>query len=99
MKTDEKKWATFLNILYKLANEITEYLCNILLKLYKKTNPLFRGPYCCFNCNNSLQTYKEYNIVAPYIKNIAKSKYLKDLFASVKKWIKGWLNIIYQNAV
>jgi len=89
----------FLNILYKLTNKATGCLCNILLKPYKEISPLSGGPRCCFNCDNSLQAYKEYNIVVLYIRNIAKSKYLKDLFISVKKWIKGWLNIKYQDAV
>ena len=78
-----------LDILYKLANKATGYLRNILLKLYKKMSPLSKGPHYYSNCNNSLQAYKEYNIIVPYTKNIAKSKYLKDLFISVKKWIKG----------
>ena len=85
MKTNVEKWAVLLDILYKLVNEATKCLYNILLKLYKETSPLFRGPRCCFNCNNSLQAYKEYDIVVLYIRNIAKSKYLKDLFASIKK--------------
>ena len=56
---------------------------------------LSKSPRCCSNYNNSLQAYKEYDIVVLYTKNIAKSKYLKDLFINIKKWIKGWLNIIY----
>ena len=94
-KTDAKKWAVFLNILYELANEAIKYLCNILLKLYKEMSLLFRGLCYYFNCDNSLQAYKEYNIVTLYTKNIVKSKYLKDLFISVKKWIKGWLDTTY----
>ena len=70
-------------------NKATGCLRNILLKLYKETSPLSRGPYYCSNYNNLLQTYKEYDIVILYTKNIAKSKYLKDLFTSIKKWIKG----------
>ena len=53
-KTDTKKQAVFLDILYKLANEATRCLCNILLKLYKETSPLSKGPRCCSNYNNSL---------------------------------------------
>ena len=94
-KTNIKKQAVLLDILYKLINEVTRYLYNILLKLYKETSLLFKNPCCYFNCNNSLQAYKKYNIVVLYTRNIAKSKYSKDLFISVKKWIKGWLNIIY----
>ena len=52
-------------------------------------SPLSKSPHCCFNYNNLLQAYKEYNIIALYTRNIIKSKYLKDLFISVKKWIKG----------
>jgi len=89
VKTDAEKRAVLLDILYELANEATRCLCNILLKLYKEISPLSGGPHCYFNYNNSLQAYKEYNIIILYIKNIAKSKYLKDLFISVKKWIKG----------
>ena len=89
MKTDVEKRAVFLDILYELVNKAIGCLCNILFKLYKKTNLLSRGPRCCFNYNNLLQAYKEYNIVILYIRNIIKSKYLKDLFVSVKKWIKG----------
>ena len=89
----------FLDILYKIANKTTKCLCNILLKLYKETSLLFRGPRCCFNCDNLLQAYKEYNIIALYIRNIVKSKYSKNLFISIKKWIKGWLDIIYYNTV
>ena len=74
-----------LNILYKLANKATGYLYNILLKLYKKTSPLSKGLRYYFNYNNLLQAYKEYIIIILYIKNIVKSKYLKDLFTSVKK--------------
>ena len=85
VKTNIKKQAVFLDILYKLINKATKYLYNILLKLYKETSLLSKGPYCCFNCDNSLQAYKEYNIITLYIKNIIKSKYLKDLFISVKK--------------
>ena len=48
-------------------------------------SPLSKGPRYCFNCDNLLQAYKEYNIIALYTKNIAKSKYLKDLFISIKK--------------
>ena len=94
-KTDIKKQAVLLNILYKLINKATRYLYNILLKLYKETSPLSKSPHCYFNCNNLLQAYKEYNIIILYTKNIAKSKYLKDLFTSIKKQIKGWLNTIY----
>ena len=74
-----------LNILYKLANKATKYLYNILLKLYKKISLLSSGLYCCFNYNNLLQVYKQYNIIILYTKNIVKSKYLKDPFGSVKK--------------
>jgi len=88
-KTDVEKWVVFLDILYKLANKATGCLRNILLKPYKEISPLSGGPHCCFNYNNLLQAYKEYNIVILYTKNIVKSKYLKDLFISVKKWIKG----------
>ena len=88
MKTNAKKQVALPDILYKFANNAIGYLCNILLKLYKETSPLFRGLCYCFNYNNLLQAYKEYDIVALYTKNIAKSKYLKDLFASIKKWIK-----------
>ena len=87
VKTNIKKQAVFLDILYKLINKATKYLYNILFKLYKETSPLSKGPHCCSNYNNSLQAYKEYNII--------KSKYSKNLFISIKKWIKGWLNIIY----
>ena len=88
-KTNIKKQAVLLDILYKLINKATRYLYNILLKLYKERSPLSKSPYYYFNCNNSLQAYKEYNIIILYIKNISKSKYLKDLFISIKKWIKG----------
>ena len=74
-----------LDILYKLINEATGYLYNILLKLYKETSLLFKGPCCCSNYNNLLQAYKEYDIITLYTRNIAKSKYLKDLFISIKK--------------
>ena len=99
VKINIEKQAVLLNILYKLINKTTRYLYNILLKLYKEMSLLFKSLYYCFNCNNSLQAYKEYDIVILYTKNIAKSKYLKNLFISIKKWIKGWLNIIYQDAV
>ena len=85
VKTDVKKQVVLLNILYELINKATRCLYNILLKLYKETSPLFRGPCCCFNYNNLLQAYKEYNIITLYTKNIVKSKYLKDLFISIKK--------------
>ena len=85
VKTNIEKWVVLLNILYKLVNKVTRYLYNILLKLYKEMSSLFKSPYYCFNYNNLLQAYKEYNIVTPYTKNIVKSKYLKDLFASIKK--------------
>ena len=98
-KTDAEKRAVLPDILYELANEATGCLRNILLKPYKETSPLSGGPCCCSNCDNSLQAYKEYDIVAPYTKNIAKSKYSKDLFASIKKWIEGWLDTTYQDAV
>ena len=55
------------------------------LSRIKKTSLLFRGLRYYFNYNNLLQAYKEYNIIILYTKNIAKSKYLKDLFISVKK--------------
>ena len=95
VKTNIKKQAVFLNILYKLINKATRYLYNILLKLYKEINLLFKSPHYYSNYNNLLQAYKEYNIVVLYIRNIIKNKYLKNLFVSVKKWIKKWLNIIY----
>ena len=85
IKTNIKKQAVLLNILYKLINKATRYLYNILLKLYKETSLLSRNPRCYFNYNNLLQAYKEYDIIILYTKNIAKSKYLKDLFASIKK--------------
>ena len=94
-KTNIEKRVVLPDILYKLVNEATGCLYNILLKLYKEISLLFRGPHCCFNYNNLLQVYKEYNIVVLYTRNIVKSKYLKDLFASIKKWIKGWLDTIY----
>ena len=74
-----------LDILYKLANKITKYLYNILLKLYKEISLLSRGLRYCFNYNNLLQAYNEYNIIILYIRGIAKNKYFKDLFESVKK--------------
>ena len=95
MKTDAEKWVILLDILYKLVNKATRYLYNILLELYKEINLLSKGLCCYSNCNNLLQAYKEYNIVVLYTRNIIKSKYLKDLFISIKKWIKGWVNIIY----
>ena len=85
VKTNIEKQAVLLDILYKLINKATGYLYNILLKRYKETSPLSKDPCCCFNYNNSLQAYKEYNIVTLYTKNIAKSKYFKNLFISVKK--------------
>ena len=78
-----------LDILYKLVNKATRCLYNILLKPYKETSPLSRGLRYCSNGDNSLQAYKEYNIIALYTRNITKSKYLKDLFISIKKQIKG----------
>ena len=74
-----------LDILYKLINKATRYLYNILLKLYKEISPLFKSLHYYFNYNNLLQAYKEYNIIILYIKNIVKSKYLKNLFISIKK--------------
>jgi hypothetical protein len=74
-----------LDILYKLINKATRYLHNILLKPYKEISPLSRGLYYCSNCDNLLQAYKEYNIIILYTRNIIKSKYLKDLFISIKK--------------
>ena len=85
MKTNIEKQAVLLDILYKIINKATKYLYNILLKLYKKTSPLSKGLHCCSNYNNSLQAYKKYNTIILYTKNIAKSKYLKDLFTSIKK--------------
>ena len=84
-KTNVEKWAVLPDILYKLINEATGCLYNILLKLYKETSPLSKGPRCYSNCDNSLQAYKEYNIIILYTRNLTKSKYLKDLFISVKK--------------
>ena len=95
VKTDVEKQAVLLDILYKLINKATRYLYNILLKLYKETSLLSKSPCCCSNYNNLLQAYKKYNIVTLYTKNIIKSKYLKDLFISIKKQIKKQLNIIY----
>ena len=88
-KTNIKKRAVLLDILYKFINKATGCLYSILLKPYKETSLLFKNPHCCSNYDNSLQAYKEYDIVTLYIKNITKSKYLKDLFISIKKWIKG----------
>ena len=85
VKTNTEKQAVLLDILYKLTNKATRYLYNILLKLYKETSPLFKGLYYCSNCNNLLQAYNEYNIIILYTRNIIKSKYLKDLFISIKK--------------
>ena len=85
MKINIKQQGIFLDILYKLVNKATRYLYNILLKLYKEMSLLFKSPYYYFNYNNSLQAYKEYDIIALYTKNIVKSKYLKNLFISVKK--------------
>ena len=85
MKTNVEKLVVLLNILYKLINKATGYLYNILLKLYKETSLLFKGLYYCSNYNNLLQAYKEYNIIILYTRNIAKSKYLKDLFVSINK--------------
>ena len=97
VKTNTEKQVALLDILYELVNKATRYLRNILLKPYKEISLLSRG--LCSNYNNLLQAYKEYNIIALYTRNITKSKYLKDLFISIKKQIKGWLNIIYQDAV
>ena len=85
MKTNIEKRAVLLDILYELVNKATRYLRNILLKPYKEISPLSRGPRCCFNYNNLLQAYKEYDIIILYTRDIAKSKYLKDLFISIKK--------------
>jgi hypothetical protein len=85
VKTDIEKRVVLLDILYEIANKATRYLHNILLKLYKETSPLSKDPCCYFNYDNSLQAYIEYDIVILYTRNIAKSKYLKDLFTSVKK--------------
>jgi len=73
------------NILYKLVNKATRYLRNILLKPYTETSPLSRGLRYYFNYNNLLQAFKEYNIIVLYARNIIKSKYLKNLFISIKK--------------
>ena len=99
VKTNIEKRVVLLDILYELINEATGYLYNILFKLYKEISPLSKNPHCCSNCNNLLQAYKEYNIIILYTKNIAESKYSKDLFISVKKQIKEQLNIIYQDVV
>ena len=85
MKTNIEKRAVLLEILYELVNKATGYLRNILLKLYKETSLLSRGLRYCFNYNNLLQAYKEYNIIVLYTRNIIKSKYLKNLYVSVKK--------------
>ena len=85
MKTDIEKQAVLLDILYKFVNKATRYLRNILLKPYKEISLLFKSPRCYFNYDNSLQVYKEYDIIILYTRNIAKSKYLKDLFISIKK--------------
>ena len=74
-----------LDILYEIANKATRYLYNILLKPYKETSPLSRGPRYYSNYDNLLYAYKEYNIIILYTRNIIKSKYLKDLFISIKK--------------
>ena len=95
VKTNIEKRAVLLDILYKLVNKATKYLYNILLKLYKETSLLFKSSRCCSNCNNLLQAYDEYNIIILYTRDIAKSKYSKDLFISIKKWIERWLNTIY----
>ena len=84
-KTNIEKQVVLLDILYKFINKATKYLYNILLKLYKEISLLFKSPCYYFNYNNSLQAYKEYNIIILYTKNIIKSKYLKDLFISIKK--------------
>ena len=84
-KINTEKRAVLLDILYKFANKATKYLYNILLKLYKERSLLFKSPHCYSNCDNLLQAYKEYDIITLYTKNIIKSKYLKDLFISVKK--------------
>ena len=98
-KTNAKKQVVLLDILYKITNKTTRYLHNILFKLYKEISLLSKNSRCCFNCDNLLQAYKEYDIVTLYTKNIVKSKYSKNLFISVKKWIKGSLDIIYYNTV
>jgi len=85
VKTNAEKRVVFLDILYELANKAIKCLRNILLKPYKEISLLSKGLRCYFNCNNSLQAYKEYNIIILYTRNIIKSKYLKDLFISVKK--------------
>ena len=82
VKTNIKKQVVLLDILYKLINKVIKYLCNILFKLYKEISLLSKSPRCCFNCNNSLQAYKEYNIIVLYTKNIAKSKYLSGDFVT-----------------
>ena len=84
-KTNVKKQVVLLNILYKLINKATRCLRNILFKLYKEINLLSKSPRGCSNCDNSLQAYKEYNIIILYTRNITKSKYLKNLFTSIKK--------------
>ena len=84
-KTNTEKWVVLLDILYKLINKATRYLYNILLKLYKDISPLSKGLRHCSNYNNLLQAYKEYNIIILYTRNTTKSKYLKDLFTSIKK--------------
>ena len=85
VKTDVEKQVILLDILYKLINKATRCLYNILLKPYKEISLLSKSLYCCSNCNNLLQAYKKYNIIILYTKNIAKRKYLKDLFVSIKK--------------
>ena len=84
-KTNIEKQAVLLDILYKLTNKATGCLYNILLKPYKEKSPLSRGLRYCFNYNDLLQTYKEYNIIILYTKNIVNSKYLKNLFVNIKK--------------
>ena len=53
-KTNTEKQAVLLDILYKFINKATGYLYNILLKLYKETNLLFKGLCYYSNYNNSL---------------------------------------------
>ena len=88
-KTNVEKQVVLLDILYKLTNKATKYLYNILLKLYKKISLLSKSPHYYSNCDNLLQAYKKYNIIILYTRYIAKSKYLKNLFINIKKWIKG----------
>ena len=72
LKINIKKRAALSYYIYAFVNKEKGYLQKIILDNYKEQSPSTNRSGYCFNCNFTLQAFKEFNIYKLYIEGILK---------------------------